>query len=112
MSRKPRNATDDVAQSVLLFRMIRIGVRELRQHASRYLEMVKAGNAVEVTERGVLVAVLVAPPAGEGVRDRLIASGQLVPAEGPFQMPIRKDVASEGRAASDVLQELREERSS
>lgn len=32
--------------------MIRIGVRELRQHASRYLALVKAGGQVEVPERG------------------------------------------------------------
>jgi prevent-host-death family protein len=37
--------------------MARIGVRELRQNASRYLALVKAGETVEVTERGVLVAL-------------------------------------------------------
>ncbi|MEI7747347.1 MAG: type II toxin-antitoxin system prevent-host-death family antitoxin, partial [Actinomycetota bacterium] len=37
--------------------MDRIGVRELRQHASRYLEIVKRGETVEVTERGNLVAL-------------------------------------------------------
>ena len=39
--------------------MLRIGVRELRQNASRYLAKVKAGETIEVTERGVLVARLV-----------------------------------------------------
>ncbi|MDT7703988.1 MAG: hypothetical protein QOJ30_6313, partial [Pseudonocardiales bacterium] len=34
----------------------RIGVRELRQNASRYLALVKGGETVEVTERGELVA--------------------------------------------------------
>jgi antitoxin (DNA-binding transcriptional repressor) of toxin-antitoxin stability system len=34
----------------------RIGIRELRQNASRYLALVKAGQTVEVTERGELVA--------------------------------------------------------
>jgi len=29
----------------------RVGIRELRQHASRYVERVKAGEVVEVTER-------------------------------------------------------------
>lgn len=41
--------------------MERIGVRELRQHATRYLSRVKAGETVEVTERGRLVALLVPP---------------------------------------------------
>ena len=39
-----------------------VGVRELRQNLSRYLDRVKAGEELEVTERGRLVARLV--PAG------------------------------------------------
>lgn len=40
----------------------RVGVRELRQNLSKYLERVKAGEALTVTERGRVVARLV--PAG------------------------------------------------
>ena len=36
-----------------------IGVRELRQHASRYLERVRQGETLEVTDRGRPVARLV-----------------------------------------------------
>jgi prevent-host-death family protein len=61
----------------------RIGVRELRQHASRYLAMVKAGQTVEVTERGELIAVLTPPPGPQSARDRLVAAGRLVPATSP-----------------------------
>ena len=43
---------------------MRIGVRELRQNASRYLDRVKSGETVEVTERGQLVAVLLRPVPG------------------------------------------------
>ena len=63
--------------------MERIGVRELRQHASRYLDLVKAGETVEVTERGELVALLVPPQRADSPRDRLIAAGRLIPASGP-----------------------------
>lgn len=63
--------------------MVRVGVRELRQHASRYLALVKAGQSVEVTERGNLVAVLAPPHPAERARDRLIAVGRLIPAAGP-----------------------------
>ncbi|HEY2226000.1 type II toxin-antitoxin system prevent-host-death family antitoxin [Actinomycetospora sp.] len=63
--------------------MERIGVRELRQHASRYLDLVKAGETVEVTERGELIALLVPAPRGDSVRDRLIAAGKLIPASAP-----------------------------
>jgi prevent-host-death family protein len=36
----------------------RAGIRELRQNLSRYVERVKAGQTIEVTERGRLVARL------------------------------------------------------
>ena len=42
----------------------RVGVRELRQNLSKYLERVKDGEALVVTERGRQVARLI--PAGAG----------------------------------------------
>ena len=39
---------------------MRAGIRELRQNLSRYIERVKAGETIEVTEDGRLVAALVA----------------------------------------------------
>jgi antitoxin (DNA-binding transcriptional repressor) of toxin-antitoxin stability system len=61
----------------------RIGVRELRQHASRYLALVKAGQTVEVTERGRLIALLAPPGPGQSARDRLAGAGRLIPAASP-----------------------------
>ncbi|GLZ54501.1 type II toxin-antitoxin system prevent-host-death family antitoxin [Actinomycetospora sp. NBRC 106378] len=63
--------------------MERIGVRELRQHASRYLALVKAGETVEVTDRGELVALLVPAQRGDTARDQLVAAGRLIPASAP-----------------------------
>lgn len=63
--------------------MERIGVRELRQNASRYLALVKDGQTVEVTDRGTLVALLVPPRAAQQARDRLLASGRLIAASNP-----------------------------
>ncbi|MGH8918450.1 MAG: type II toxin-antitoxin system Phd/YefM family antitoxin [Actinomycetes bacterium] len=63
--------------------MERIGVRELRQNASRYLALVKAGETVEVSERGELVALLVPPHRSRATRDRLVAAGRLIPATSP-----------------------------
>ena len=57
--------------------MERIGVRELRQHASRYLARAAGGETLEVTDRGRPVAMLV-PVRGDEWRD-LIASGRVVP---------------------------------
>ena len=82
-------------------------MRELRQHASRYLDRVKAGETVEVTERGRLVALLVPPSPAGTARERLIASGQLLPSSGPLRLPRRASVAVDSAA---VLEEMREER--
>jgi prevent-host-death family protein len=57
--------------------MERIGVRELRQHASRYLARVASGETLEVTDRGRPVAMLV-PVRGDEWQ-HLMASGRVVP---------------------------------
>ncbi len=56
-----------------------IGVRELRQHASRYLERVAHGESLEVTDRGRPVARLV-PVTTDNWAD-MMASGKVTPAE-------------------------------
>lgn len=82
-------------------------MRELRQYASRYLDRVKSGETVEVTERGRLVALLVPPNPAVGARDRLIADGRLIPAAAALRLPSRRvsDVSTAG-----VLDDLRDER--
>lgn len=59
--------------------MERIGVRELRQQASRWLARVTAGESIEITDRGRLVAVLT-PPREISQRERLLETGRLIPA--------------------------------
>jgi prevent-host-death family protein len=54
-----------------------IGIRELRQHASRYLRAVQRGETIEVTDRGHPIARLVPIPRGGGLEE-LAASGRLV----------------------------------
>lgn len=91
--------------------MERIGVRELRQHASRYLDRVKAGETVEVTERGKLVALLVPPHPATSARERLIAASRLIPASRPLRLPRRAPVRPGDPGTGAVLDELREDRS-
>lgn len=90
--------------------MERIGVRELRQHASRYLDRVKSGETVEVTERGQLVALLVPPDPAINARDRLVASGRLSPASGPLRLPRRIPARPGILDTGAVLDELRADR--
>ena len=61
----------------------RIGIRELRQHASVYVDLAEKGYTVDITNRGRLVARLV--PAGEtgSPLERLIAAGIIEPADEP-----------------------------
>jgi prevent-host-death family protein len=88
--------------------MLRIGVRELRQNASKYLALVKAGETVEVTERGTLIALLTPPSPAQSARDRLIAAGKLIPATGPLRLP--EPMRVEGPSSGEVLDDLRADR--
>ncbi|CAN5879745.1 hypothetical protein BH20ACT6_BH20ACT6_14690 [soil metagenome] len=93
--------------------MTRIGVRELRQHASRYLALVKTGETVEVTERGELIALLISPHSAQTMRDRLIAAGRLIPASGPtgrLRSPRAVPIAATAPTNQEALEAEREER--
>lgn len=61
--------------------MKQIGVRELRQHASRYLKDVEAGRTLRVTSHGRTVALLVPARAGSR-RQQLVTRGRVVPGLG------------------------------
>jgi prevent-host-death family protein len=61
----------------------RVGVRELRQNLSVYLDRVKAGETLEVTEHGQPVARLgPRPPEPKSRLEQLIADGRATHATG------------------------------
>lgn len=87
-----------------------MGVRELRQNLSRYLERVKTGEAFVVTERGTEVARLT--PSGEhrSALARLIAErGATIP-QGDLIAGLGPRHRVEGPSTTDLLAEQREER--
>jgi prevent-host-death family protein len=88
--------------------MERIGVRELRQHASRWLARVAAGESIEITDRGRLVALL-SPPRTVPVHERLVAEGRLIPARNQLSAvrPLAPDPVH--RSLTEHLSELRDE---
>ncbi len=90
-------------------RPARVGVRELRQNLSVYLDRVKAGETLEVTEHGQPVARLTPnPPVRMSVVDRMIAEGRITPAEGDHRtLPPPPRIP--GRPLSAILQEMRDE---
>jgi prevent-host-death family protein len=61
--------------------MERIGIRELRQHASRWVRRAAAGASFEITDRGRPVARLIPLGSRRGI-ERLREEGRIRPAEG------------------------------
>ena len=61
-----------------------IGIRELRQNASRYVDIAESGQRVPVTKRGKLVAYLVPADQPRSMYEQLVAAGQVRPAVGPL----------------------------
>lgn len=87
-----------------------VGVRELRQNLSRYLQRVKAGEAFVVTERGSEVARLTPSGGRQGALARLIAErGATIP-QGNLIANLRPRHRVEGTSTADVLAEQRQER--
>lgn len=87
----------------------RVGVRELRQNLSVYLDRVKNGESLEVTEYGQPVAQLGprrATPAS--VIDRLIAEGRVTPAKRSHKN-LTPPPSIPGRPLSEILREMRDE---
>lgn len=92
-----------------------VGVRELRQNLSIYLDRVKQGETLRVTERGREVAKLMPSRRESDWLDELIASGKATPAKGSLVEWLRDrqplPPAGPGEPTlSEILQELREER--
>ena len=81
-----------------------VGIRELNNHLSRYLDRVREGDEVVVTDRGRAIARLV-PLGDERVLDRLVAEGVVTPARGAKQRAT-KPIATKG-PASDLVGEQR-----
>lgn len=90
----------------------RVGVRELRQNLSVYLDRVKRGETLEVTEHGQPVAQL-GPrrSASISILDQMIADGRATAAtvdHRTIRLPARIQDAA-GPTLSDILREMRDE---
>jgi len=60
--------------------MPQIGVRELNQQTSQVLDRVRAGETLEITDRGIPVAEIRPVSGARSGLARLIAEGRLIPA--------------------------------
>jgi prevent-host-death family protein len=90
----------------------RVGIRELRQNLSVYVDRVKEGEELEVTEHGRTVARLVPPVRQElSVIDRLIAEGKARPERGDLMevLPPPPIDLPPGVSVSEILRQQRED---
>jgi prevent-host-death family protein len=85
--------------------MAEAGIRDLRDHLSRYLDRVQAGEELTVTDRGRPVARLV-PVDEQRAFERLVADGVVtLPAEPRRSRPQRR-IGADG-TVSDLVAEQR-----
>src|SRR5438270_12335220 len=85
-------------------RMKRMGIRELKSHMSEVIRQVQAGEAIEVTNHGEVVALLV-PARREVDREQVRAALASLDA-------LRAEIARHVTVPTDVTQLLREMRDS
>jgi prevent-host-death family protein len=91
--------------------MASVGIRELRQNLSRYIERVKAGESLVVTERGQEVARLTPSGPKDSPIARLVAErGATMPVGNLLDLDWPDGVPADARPSQEVLDELREER--
>lgn len=91
--------------------MERVGVRELRQNLSVYLRRVRAGQTLEVTERGHPVARLMPLEQHMTAYDRLVAEGTITPATARTEdLPPPVKLKRGELTISEALEEQRAER--
>lgn len=83
-----------------------VGVRELRQQASRVLDLVKKGEVIVVTERGTPIAEIV--PIKKTKLQRLIEQGAITPAQQPFDADLWNN--TDGPTYPDGVAEFLKER--
>jgi prevent-host-death family protein len=84
--------------------MAEAGIRDLRDHLSRYLERVRAGEELTVTDRGRPIARLV--PVDElHAFDRLVAEGLVAPAATRDRHRPQSRVAATGHVSELVAEQ-------
>lgn len=95
--------------------VISIGIRELRQHASKYLRRVRAGETITLTDRGEPFAEIRPIPQERGsVIDRLIAEGRARPPKSSLVEYLKEHPPLPRQPGeptlTEVLDEMREDR--
>jgi prevent-host-death family protein len=88
----------------------RVGVRELRQNLSVYLARIARGETLEVTDRGLPVAILAPLPKPISILERLKRDALVIPATGDLLAAMRPLTGRASRRGSRMLQRMRADR--
>ena len=93
-------------------RLRRVGVREMRQNLSVYLDRVKAGETLHVTEYGRVVAMLAPLPVERlSPLDRMVREGRAIAPTASLKDRRPPRPAPPGSLSTqEILDELREDR--
>ena len=101
----------DHASATFVYMTDTVGVRELRQNLSRYLDRVKDGERLVVTERNRPVAMLGPVAEEEDPLERLIAAGLVrPPTRSSHDLPPPMKLPGDPYAGSKALDEVRGDR--
>lgn len=89
-----------------------VGVRELRQNLSVHLDRVKAGETLQVTEFGRVVAILAPLPAERlSLLERMVHEGRATaPTRSLKGLPLPTPGHPDAPSTESILEEMREER--
>lgn len=89
----------------------KVGIRELKEHASALIRQVAAGQTITVTDRGRPVARIVPLHDSEGWWDQMIEEGRIIPARRDLIQVLEENPPAPlmpgERSPFDVLMELR-----
>jgi len=83
-----------------------VGIRELKNNASRIIDQVERGETITVTRRGEPIATIVSSRISPGLA-RMIANGTVRPGNGKRHVPKPVKLTGPGPTASDYVSEGR-----
>lgn len=83
-----------------------VGIREFRNHLSEYMDRVREGDELVVTDRGTAVARVV-PISGGRALDRLIAAGLVAPAARSARARPQRRARARGTVSGLVAEQRR-----
>ncbi|MGH3166115.1 MAG: type II toxin-antitoxin system Phd/YefM family antitoxin [Trebonia sp.] len=90
--------------------MASVGIRDLNQQTSQILERVRAGETIEITDRGVPFAEIRPLSKQQSVMARLVAEGRMTPATiDPAMLPLLPKAPADGVNVADLLVADRED---